>query len=372
MEHYTISKTNLQSGNAKRIQPYQVMLYVLPQFNLTEFAAVTDVLRTANRICDTIQYEWWVISEQTRAVVTTSGIAVPAAAFSNISVSPDLVIFLGGESCDDTSRSLKSALHWLRRRKARVVILSDAVDSLIKVGALNNCKVSPHWKKTNYLSHGQFDLDLDGAISSESGRLTTSGGHVATYDVMLNLLVQMHGRNFANLISDYLLKGEIRENETPQRRNLRDRLGTSDTRILRAIELMEDSIEDVLAIADIAQDIGISQRQLERLFCTHLNQSPEAYYKGIRLKCAQDLLRQTSMSVIDIALSTGYATNSSFTRSYKRKFGQSPQEYRRSIRAYAEWASGTTSVVPGNHSAACHTHPQVALSCVDGSCLTAC
>ena len=312
----------------QNIRPYQVMLYVLPGFNLTEFAAVLDTLHSVNQISGSIQYEWKIMSERTESVKSSTGFSVEASAFVEVNSSPDLMILLGGNSCRKVPKLLKSAAHWLKCRNAHVIVLSEAVATLVGVGFFNNQKASVHWQDAASLEFFDGEIYLNKSIYSETGRVTTSGGRIATFDVTLNFLVQIHGRKFADLVADYMLKGEIRQYDAPQRRGLRDRLGSSDVRILRAVEIMEQNIEDTLSMADIARELKISQRQLERLFKAELKETPNNYYKSKRLKRAHKLLEQTSMSMIDIAICAGFSTPSCFSKSYKRKYGQTPLEFR--------------------------------------------
>ena len=308
-----------------------VMLYVLPGFALTEFAAIVDVLRSANRIAGRHLYQWKIMSEKTDMIRSVGDVSVHATCFHDIKDSPDLMVFFGGESCRASAKILKSAVHWLKCRKAQVIVLSDAVSSLASIGFFDDRPISPHWQDAELLGSTDSRIHIENSIYSETGRIITSGGQVATFDVIMRFITDQHGSKLANLIADDLLKGEIRDQDASQRGDLRDRLGTTDSRVLQAVELMEHAVEDVLNIAELADKSQICQRQLERLFKSHLKQTPNSYYKDIRLRRAKKLLQRTSLSATDIAISTGFSAPSVFCRAYKKKFGQTPQEFRKSL-----------------------------------------
>ena len=89
---------------------------------------------------------------------------------------------------------------------------------------------------------------------------------------------------------------------------------------------MQDCIEEPVSPSVIANQIGISTRQLERLFARYLGVSPNTYMITLRLERAQALLQHTQMRTIDIAIACGFSTESIFSKRYKRHFGIPPSE----------------------------------------------
>ena len=81
----------------------------------------------------------------------------------------------------------------------------------------------------------------------------------------------------------------------------------------------------------IAEDLGISTRQLERLFGRYLNSTPKHYFMEMRLNRAQNLLVQTEQSVTEIAMACGFQSTSHFSKVYRSHFGRSPLVQRAKI-----------------------------------------
>jgi transcriptional regulator GlxA family with amidase domain len=106
---------------------------------------------------------------------------------------------------------------------------------------------------------------------------------------------------------------------------LRDRYGVSNSRLLKALALMERTLEEPLPCTAVAAEVGISPRQLERLFAAHLGLTPRSHYQQIRLDRAQILLRQTSLTVAEIAVASGFVSTSHFSRAYRQRFDRSPR-----------------------------------------------
>jgi transcriptional regulator GlxA family with amidase domain len=88
---------------------------------------------------------------------------------------------------------------------------------------------------------------------------------------------------------------------------------------------MENNLEEPISQSELALRAGISSRQLERLFRRHLNMTPTRYYLNLRLKRANQLLEQTSMSILTVALACGFVSASHFSKCYKEYFEKNPQ-----------------------------------------------
>ena len=91
---------------------------------------------------------------------------------------------------------------------------------------------------------------------------------------------------------------------------------------------MEGNIEEPVSPAELASDVGLSTRQLERLFRRYLNRSPKRYYMELRLQKARNLLMQTDMSVINVALACGFTSPSHFSKCYRAQYETTPYRER--------------------------------------------
>jgi len=91
---------------------------------------------------------------------------------------------------------------------------------------------------------------------------------------------------------------------------------------------MEANLGEPLPTDDIARLVGVSRRQLERLFKQHLDELPSRYYARLRLTRARRLLQQTSQSILQIGLACGFASGSHFSNAYRAHFGHTPRDER--------------------------------------------
>ena len=94
----------------------------------------------------------------------------------------------------------------------------------------------------------------------------------------------------------------IRVSGEPQRMNIQERLGVHHPALVECIELMESNIEQPLSPNELADLVGISKRQLERLFRRYLNVTPARYYLTLRLEAAREMLEKSTLKIIDVAI----------------------------------------------------------------------
>lgn len=95
---------------------------------------------------------------------------------------------------------------------------------------------------------------------------------------------------------------------------------------LKKVMIAHDS--QTYTVKDLCEKLNYSRMQLNRLFNIHLNTSPHQYLIDYKLSYAQNLLRNSDLKLVDIAMATGYTTLSQFNTNFKQKFGLTPKEYR--------------------------------------------
>lgn len=114
----------------------------------------------------------------------------------------------------------------------------------------------------------------------------------------------------------------------PERTDLRLRLGVAEAKVVTVLKAMEANLEEPLAREQLAGLVGLSLRQLERSFGSQTGRGLHEYYLTLRLGRSRQLLRETSFSVLEIGLATGFRSASHFSRAFRRACGFSPREAR--------------------------------------------
>ncbi|MED5612152.1 helix-turn-helix domain-containing protein [Pseudomonas sp. JH-2] len=97
----------------------------------------------------------------------------------------------------------------------------------------------------------------------------------------------------------------------------------------RAIALMRAHLTRPLGMPQLAATLGLSRRQVERLFQRYLQCTPARYYQRLRLAHARQLLRGSARPLAEVARACGFPCQQHFARCYREHFGRPPTQERR-------------------------------------------
>lgn len=168
-----------------------------------------------------------------------------------------------------------------------------------------------------------------GLYAIDRDRLSCCGG-VAAVDMALELIHQQHGMALANAAARYIFQERLRGGSEKQLSQTYEPIGHILPAVLRDVLLViEQNLEEVVPVPELANKAGISQRQLERLFQKHIGLTPKRYYLNVRLNRARALLTQTELTIAEIASACGFNSTEHFTRMYRRTFDIAPSQDRR-------------------------------------------
>lgn len=315
-----------------RLDPVRQRHFVfvlLNQFTFLSFAAAIEPLRIANRMSGQTLYRWTLVSESGSEAVCSNGTAVRVEAGLGEIARDDVVIVCGG--VDVRSNTTQAVLNWLRKvaRKGAVIGgLCTGAHTLAEAGLLGNRKATIHWENRDGFLEEFTDTELTKSVFVIDGNRLTAAGGTASIDLVLTMIADDHGKDLANAVADQLIYTTIRTDRDIQRLSIPTRIGVRHPRLSRVIERMEQSIEEPVSPAELAEEVGMSTRQLERLFRRYLNRSPKRYYMELRLARARNLLMQTELSVINVALACGFASPSHFSKCYRAQYGTTPYRER--------------------------------------------
>ncbi|MDZ4137087.1 MAG: GlxA family transcriptional regulator, partial [Paracoccaceae bacterium] len=241
----------------------------------------------------------------------------------------DILLVCGG--IDVQHATTRAVIGWLRREARRGVAIGGLCTgsyALAKAGLLDGKRATIHWENQDGFLEEFEQVKLTKSIFVIDGnRLSTAGG-TASLDMMLKIIAADHGDDVANTVADQLIYSTIRTDQDTQRLSIPTRIGVRHPKLSQVIQMMETAIEEPISPADLADDVGMSTRQLERLFRRYLNRSPKRYYMELRLSKARNLLMQTDMSVINVALACGFASPSHFSKCYRAHYNTTPYRER--------------------------------------------
>ncbi len=303
---------------------------LVPQFSMMAFSSAVEPLRVANRLAARPLFSWHAYSLDGAPVPASNGIAIPVeAAVSDVRAIPTLILCAGFEPRRYEDKALLASLRRLARGGTRLGALDTGPHILAAAGLLDEARVTMHWEAVSAFREEYPHIDVSDELFETDGRCFTCAGGTAAIDMMLDMIGRKHGAALAVAVSEQFIHHRIRDRRDHQRMALASRLGVANAKLLKIVDLMERNIERPIANEDLAAAGDVSMRQLERLFRQHLSTTPSSYYLALRLKRARELLRQTDLSVVEIAMASGFSSASCLSRSYRAHFGLAPRQDRR-------------------------------------------
>ncbi len=335
-----LSQMSKLQANASRVNPsigkrkLSFEIFVRNGFSALEVSSVTSVLKLADTLSKDVSLNWTIASDTPGLIASDCELTVRAGPATKASLLPDCLIVVGGMSCGDSV--------WMQRVRAMqkcrkpVYLLSEAATAFIKACAPFEGPITTHWKDA-YSLHMQGDFPtLTKSLAEENAGITTCAGSGHTVELMLRALSEVLGaQHLAELASLLVL-------ERARSAGLEQPLGASSTRnfldahLSSVISIMEASIEEPRLMADIAQEVGLSVRQLERKFACQLGTTPAKHYRLLRLKRARSLVLDTELSAREIATASGFESYSHFNKIYIQEYGESIRQSRRNLHGVSE------------------------------------
>ncbi len=299
---------------------------LVPGYSQLGFSCALEALSLANRYpTGGPFYRWRLLSETGAPVPAYNGVTVSVdGPLAPLERDETLIVCAGEDVGKNVSKKLIS---WLRnevRRGMDFGALSSGTYVLALAGLLSGKRVTTHWEYRAALTEILPDVIIEDAIFTVDGRIFTTAGGAASMDMMLDRIRTEHGPQLATWVADQMVYTDPRLANHAQRIKLQARAQVRNAKLGVAIQIMENNIEDPLTPDEISDVIGLSTRQLERLFAKHVGVSPKRYYLGLRLEKARDLLRQTDFSVTDVCVACGFKSLSHFSKSYRAAYGISP------------------------------------------------
>ncbi|MAI58534.1 MAG: AraC family transcriptional regulator [Rhodobacteraceae bacterium] len=302
---------------------------LIESFSLLSFASAMDALRIANRMSDRLLYSWILLGESGETVSCSAGTSFQLD-YDLIELKRDDTILICG-GVDIQTNTSRKLLNWIRRETRKglsVGGLCTAAYTMAKAGILDGKRATIHWENQDSFTEEFTNIELTKSVFIVDGiRMTTAGG-TSSIDLMLKIIADDHGEELANAVADQMIYSSIRTDQDTQRLSVPTRIGVRHPKLSLVIQMMEENIEEPISPSLLAKDVNMSTRQLERLFRRYLNRSPKRYYMELRLQKARNLLMQTDMSVINVALACGFASPSHFSKCYRSHYQKTPYRER--------------------------------------------
>ena len=305
-----------------------VTLVIGAGFPLLSLSLVTEPLRLANREHGSQLFQWRVVSPDGAGPSSSSG-QVLAVDGPLDDEKTDVVLLLASYG-PERMRS-RALMAWLRRR-ARSGCIMGGVDTgallFAEAGLLTKRPAAAHPEALAALQEtAGVDAICDRLFDVEGDRCS-SAGSIVTLDMTLSLIERFSSARLAKRVAEILLYSPVAP-ETPNRGRTVDwTTSRMDRRLLATIDVMRRHLEPPLSLSEVAEQVQTPPWNLRRLFQKQFSQSPQTYYRDLRLDHARNLLRNSTQSVGTIAMICGFSAPESFSRAYRERYGRAPSNDR--------------------------------------------
>lgn len=302
-------------------------------FTLSAFALFVDTLRLASDEADKsgrVLADWQVLGSTRHLITSSCGVQVaPTSDFIDPSEF-NYIVVVGGLLNSETPVD-HHTVEYLKKAAARKVTLIGVCTGtfiLADAGLMKN-----HQSCVSWLHHDVFrdrfpghEVRADRIFNLDRNRGSCAGGSSAAD--MAAFIVRRHISKAAerNALEVLQIDKARTALHIQPRRPLS--IESNDPRLKAALIIMERNIEQTVSIDKLAASVGLSRRQLERLFVEKANSSPAIIYRRMRLERAKHLVMETTAPLIEIAMEVGFENASHFAKAFRKAFGQSPTKLR--------------------------------------------
>jgi transcriptional regulator GlxA family with amidase domain len=302
---------------------------LLPRFSLAALGSALGVLEAVNDIAGEALVRISLVGQIGQATKSATQISLMASMPLEDIARLDMVFVVGDAPLAETGYDdIIAKLKLAEANGVSVGGIGTGAWLMARAGLLDGYRATIHWPYTALLAERFPNVVVSSHIFEiDRGRMTAAGGQAAQ-DLLLALITTHFGQEMTADVMDQLGIERARSADERQRVPLSARIGGGQPKLTEAVSLMEANFEEPLPTEEIARLVGVSRRQLERLFKQHLDSLPSRYYLEMRLTRARQLLRETSQSILQIGLSCGFSSGPHFSSAYRGHFGMTPRDER--------------------------------------------
>lgn len=309
-------------------QTQEVTILVLSDSSMMCLSSVIDPLRAANRLSRLPLFKWKIVSPNGEAIKLSCGLEIKADEALSIEDKGDLLFVIAGFDHEQhtTTKHLKT-LRQIASKFNTICAIEAGTWVLAKAGIIRHQHVTTHWEDTEKLSDKYPNLDVRNERYVIDGNIWSSGGASPTLDMVLHYLRITQNKSLAIDVASVFIYDDANSATDAQTISL-GRLQQHEPRLSDAIRIMEANLEETVTTLVIAKRVQLSVRMLELLCKKHLGISPGNYYLRLRLQAARKMVLDSNLSILEIALRSGFKSQSALSRAFMKRYGSSPLKLR--------------------------------------------
>ena len=309
--------------------PIKLVFLLTPDFAMLAFGSAIEPYRAANIAAGRKLYDWTIITADGNPVNAGNGLLVTPDCAPEDAVDVDRLFVCGGVQMQQYKPD--NVIRWLQNQAQRgtaIGAVSTGAWVLAHAGLLQGYRCTIHWQSLDALREDFPDIKVDPSVYVLEERRYTCCGGTGALDMMVHLIAEDYGDDVVTDVCTWLFHDRVRVSTDVQGVAQQTALARKSPKLAAAFRVMSAHIEDRLTPGQISAQIGVSQRQLERLFQRHLDCTPQQKYLDLRLQHARRLLLETSLPILDISIAAGFTSQSHFTKCYRERYQRTPRSER--------------------------------------------
>jgi transcriptional regulator GlxA family with amidase domain len=311
---------------------------IFPDFPMSCLTSMIEPLRAANEIIGREAFAWSLISEDGAKVTASANVVFdPDFALDAVDHVDQVFVLSGPSSTFANAHTSDGKLRKLARHGVVMGAVSGGIFPLARAGLLGQHKSSVHWCYAAAFEAEFPKLEATDEVISRDSRTITVSGAAAAFDLSLHMIADTLGGGVATEVACWFQHPLMRGQGVVQRVPTAGSESTDDMLppiVRQAVEMFASHIEDPINVADVAEAVGVSVRQVERMFKKTTGKSPLHYYRAMRMKAARQLVLYSKDTMTEIALAVGYASATPMIQNYEEVFGVHPSDDRAKINMF--------------------------------------
>lgn len=332
-KQFTLAQTVIPRGVAHfrlsgPITTREFAFLALPRFTLLAFSSAIEPLRIANQLTQQPLYRWNLVSMDGAPVESSAGVRIEVnQGLVPLHRETTVVVCSGTDASEAADRKV---LNWLRlhaKQGGGIGAICTGAYTLARAGLLGEDSPAVHWENRPAFRE-LFDVEPLHQLYVIGKKHFSCAGGEAGVDMMLALIARDHGQKLADAVAEMCLHARHRGADVAQKAVYPAAMAVRHPAVVKVIAVMKENIAAPLDQDDLARIFGRTPRHLERIFKAAMQETPKSYYLGLRLQEARNLLSDTTLSILEVAIATGFNSRSSFSKAYKNRFGGSPSVLR--------------------------------------------
>lgn len=288
-----------------------------------------EVLAGVNTLLDQTAYAVAVVAA-TSEVRTESGLRICADPLPE-PVTAGTVLVPGGFTAVEGTEQVDAMTDWLHASApSRVATVCTGAFLAARAGLLDGHRATTHWSQAERLASEHPEVEVAGhELYVHDRDVWTSGGVTAGIDMALALVSVDHGMSVAQSLARWLVMYLHRPGWQSQYADPVWHSPATDARITEVRGILEANPGGTHRIEDLAEQVGLSTRHLQRLFTRETGRSLGVYLTDLRMHTATSALTGSDALVASIARTSGFGSAESMRRTFLDRVGISPHDYRR-------------------------------------------